>query len=176
MRKIAIFTVVLAILFLTAACSQSEEPVPEVSSPAPDTEVDVSPEPDVEEDEPELPADTYEILPSDLGNPITLRYRIDPDDEGIVKSMTFDMRNFGDDPVKPVVIAYVGGASDANIKRFEYDELPAGYKMIKTEDINLKVSSLHEPNAIKATLRDGLENDALLGEDSKNYIARPSYD
>jgi len=138
--------------------------------------VQTAPEQVDEPKEPVLPANTYKISASDLADPITLKYKIDPEDEGIIKTATFDIRNFGDSALKPVVIFYVGSTEDSAIKRFEYDEIPPGYKMIVTEDVNMAVFGLHDVNAIKATLSDGNNNEAILGDDNQNYIAKPSYD
>ena len=105
---------------------------------------------------------------------ISVKYKIDTSDIGLVKTMTFEMRNFGDAPIKPFVTAYVGGTDNSAMKEFEYDQIPPGYKMVKTETVNMPVSGLHEPNAIKGVLKDVLQNKKILGEDSKTYTAKPS--
>ena len=174
MKKIA--TVLILFLLVLTACSKGEpvpEPKPAVAK-EPATQVVVESKPSAQQ--PALPADTYKISASDLADPITMKYKIDPEDIGIVKQATFDIRNFGDKPIKPVVMFYVGSESGSDVKRFDYEELPAGYKMIKTEQVNMAVSGLQDVNAIKADLRDGNSNDKLIGTSSHNYIAKPAYD
>ncbi len=179
MRKEILLSVILIILAL-GGCSSAEQPVQEQQDAAGTQAEDEMQEEqetgEAEDSGPELPEDTYEISISDTADPITLKYTIDDEDIGVVESVKFDIRNFGDSPIKPIVILYVGGESDSSIKRFEYETLPSGYKMFRTEEVSMAVSGLHEPNSIKATLRDGLQNEKELGSDSKTYLAKPSYD
>ncbi|MBU0536605.1 MAG: hypothetical protein KKE20_06575 [Nanoarchaeota archaeon] len=179
MKKLIIPALLCTILILAlTACSStsSETPAPEPYQPAAKETPQATATEPVTAEQPKLPEGVVPLGKYDLGDPITLKYTIDPEDMGMVETATFDIRNAGDKTIKPVIIFYVGGESDSAVKRFEYDELPPGYKMLKTEEVNMKVSGLHENNAIKATLRNGLDNDKLIGEQNLNYQAKPSFD
>ena len=171
MKKIMSLFVMFAVLLLAvSACSKA--PAAQTAAPAKTPAAGAAQPAAPAATQTALPADVYKLGATDLPNPITLKFKIDPEDIGIVKSATFEIHNAGTAAIKPIIVFYVGGASDSGMKTFEYDELPAGYKMIKTEEVEMKVSSLYEPNAIKAELKDGLQNKKKLGEDSKNYIAK----
>ncbi|MCX6707584.1 MAG: hypothetical protein NT001_05595 [Candidatus Woesearchaeota archaeon] len=174
MKKLMILSVMFAVLLLAvSACSKA--PAAQAAAPAKTqaaTGAAQAATPAATNTAAALPADVYKMGATDMPNPITLKFKIDSEDISIVKSATFEIHNAGTSAIKPVVVFYVGGASDSGMKTFEYDELPAGYKMIKTEEVDMAVSSLYEPNAIKAELDDGLQNNKKLGEDSQNYIAK----
>lgn len=171
-KSISLFVLFAVLLLAVSACSKT--PAAQTAAPAKTPAAGAAQTATPAAAQTALPAGVSKIGATDMPNPITLKYNIDPDDIGIVKSVTFDIRNAGKSDIKPIVIFYVGGESDSGMKTFEYDELPAGCKMIKTEEVNMAVSSLYEPNAIKAELKDGLKGNIKLGEDSKNYIAKAS--
>jgi hypothetical protein len=176
MKKImSLFVLFAVILLATAACSK--EPVAQTTAPAKTSTPAAKTAPQATNTVTKaasLPEDVYKMSATDMATPISLRYVIDPSNIGRVKSVTFEIHNAGVSAIQPVIMFYVGGESDSAMKEFNYDELPAGYKMIKTEEVDMKVSSLYEPNAIKAELRDAIQNRKKLGEDSKTYIAKPT--
>ena len=119
-----------------------------------------------------VPADTYKILPTDSTGAVEFRYTVNNEDSATIDYATFTIKNFGSKTIKPVVIFYVGGGSQGDLKRFDYDELPAGYKMIKTESIGLRIEDPAKPALIKVMLRDALQNDADIAQKEMSYLVK----
>lgn len=106
-----------------------------------------------EPEEVTIPADTYTIKATDSSEKFIMKYRIDPNNRWKISSATFEMRNFGDKPIIPEVNFIVGTAGAVGeLKKFEYDAIPPGYKMSKQETVNMNVEDEHV--YIKGTLTD----------------------
>lgn len=112
-----------------------------------------------------VPADTYKILATDTSDKLIMKYTIDPENKWNVKTATFEMRNFGDSPITPEITFMVGVGSSPTIKKFEYDAIPPGYKMIKQETVDMNVEEEHV--YVKATFSE---------KDNTREIASVNYD
>lgn len=117
-----------------------------------------------------VPADTYTIKATDSKDILVMKYKIDPEYKYRLKSVTFEMRNFGSAQLKPTIMLVVGRGNDNQIKRFDYEGIPAGYKMIKNEVVDMELPGGSEPIYIKASLND--PKDKELGMVNYNYFAR----
>ena len=154
MKKITIFLAALMAMLLLYGCKEAQEtetPVKEIQQ-QPVNEKQIMPE-QPKEAKPVIPADTYKILATDTADKLVMRYQIDPGNKWRISSSTFEMRNFGNEPLAPKIFFIVGSAGSAgDVKMFEYDAIPPGYKMIKQEIVNMDVEDKHV--YVKAALSD----------------------
>lgn len=163
MKRI-LFVLIIA-LFVMAGCSQGNVTDQQTTQPQQQTGQQEQP---TTEAQPAIPANTYKILPTDTSDKFLMKYNIDADNKWKIKLATFEIRNFGDEPLSPKITFMVGTAGSADIKTFEYDKIPAGYKMIKQETVNMDIEE--KQVYIKATLSDKATGKEI-GSVNYNYFA-----
>lgn len=192
--KKTIFILIVTVVFLITACEQpdisGQEEIQEESKEATEEPQEIQ-EPEQEpltpeennstnqteevgeesEEELVLPTDTYKINMADTADPLEFKFKINKDNSALVDSVTFTIKNFGEEVMEPVIVFYLGGRGQGNITVFEYDELPTGYKMIKTENVSIKITDTTEASVMTTTLKDGLTEEEGIAKIQKTYLA-----
>ncbi|PIN86928.1 hypothetical protein COV19_01885 [Candidatus Woesearchaeota archaeon CG10_big_fil_rev_8_21_14_0_10_44_13] len=173
MKKIlSIICLFLAAMLLVTACKKADVEQPSMGDITGNEIKEIEKTPAESRQDIKVPADTYKILSTDSPGAIEFRYTVNNEDSAQIDFATFTIKNFGSNPIKPVVIFYIGGGSQGDMKRFDYDELPAGYKMIKTESIDMRIEDPVRPALIKAILRDAIKNNEDIAQKEMSYLAK----
>ncbi len=168
-------TTILAMIFILLAlvsCAKQETTQAE-TMPQPVREVPVQEPEVVEEEKAFIPEDAYEIKGVESSDVITVSYktRQTTDNTAELESVEFVIRNYGKENIKPRVLLQVFGDSMGIKEFYEYDQLPPGYKFIKTESLNAEIDAPKLKKDINAQVLDMNKGMQLLGQDSKQFIA-----